>query len=67
MTMMISMSLTGWAADHASPRLIGFVAAMFSASTAFFWGWANLRGRLPEPAGQISQQQEVALEVGVAA
>src|SRR5262249_32729127 len=50
MTMLISMSVAGWASDHASPRKIGAVAAIFSASTAFFWGWANLRGRLPEPA-----------------
>ena len=50
MTMMVSMSVAGWASDHASPRVIGLVAAAFSTSTAFFWAWANLRGKLPEPA-----------------
>ncbi len=50
MTMMVSMSVAGWASDHASPRLIGSVAAIFSTSTAFWWGWANYAGKLPEPA-----------------
>jgi MFS family permease len=50
MTMMVSMSVAGWASDHASPRVIGAVAALFSMSTAFWWGWANFAGKLPEPA-----------------
>ncbi len=50
MTMMVSMSVAGWASDHASPRVIGAVAAAFSTSTAFWWGWANFAGKLPEPA-----------------
>ena len=50
MTMMVSMSVAGWASDHASPRVIGAVAALFSTSTAFWWGWANFAGKLPEPA-----------------
>lgn len=50
MTMMVSMSVAGWASDHASPRVIGSVAAVFSTSTAFWWGWANFAGKLPEPA-----------------
>ena len=50
MTMMVSMSVAGWASDHVSPRVIGAVAAVFSMSTAFWWGWANFAGKLPEPA-----------------
>jgi MFS family permease len=50
MMMMVSMSVAGWASDHASPRVIGAVAAAFSTSTAFWWGWANFAGKLPEPA-----------------
>ncbi|HZK82225.1 MAG TPA: MFS transporter [Humisphaera sp.] len=50
MTMMVSMSVAGFASDHASPRVIGTVAAFFSMSTAFWWGWANYAGKLPEPA-----------------
>ena len=50
MTMMLSMSIAGWATGHASPRIIGVIAALFSTSTAFFWAWANYSGHLPEPA-----------------
>ena len=50
MMMMVSMSVAGWATDHVSPRVIGSVAAFFSMSTAFWWGWANFAGKLPEPA-----------------
>ena len=50
MTMMVSMSVAGYASDHVSPRVIGTVAAFFSMSTAFWWGWANYAGKLPEPA-----------------
>ena len=50
MTMLLSMSVAGWASDHTSPRVIGTVAAVFSGSTAIFWAWANLAGKLPEPA-----------------
>ncbi|MEO8053046.1 MAG: MFS transporter [Acidobacteriota bacterium] len=50
MMMMVSMSVAGWASDHTNPRVIGSVAAIFSMSTAFWWGWANFAGKLPEPA-----------------
>jgi len=50
MTMMISMALAGAASQKVSPRTIGAVAGCLSASTAFFWGWANWRGKLSEPA-----------------
>jgi MFS family permease len=50
MTMMISMSVAGYESEHVNLRLIGTVAAIFSGSTALFWGWANFTGRLTEPA-----------------
>jgi MFS family permease len=50
MTMMLSMGVAGLASTHVSPRIIGACAGVLSSSTAIFWGWANWRGRLPEPA-----------------
>ncbi len=49
MTMIVSMGITGLVADHVSPRLIGAVSGVLSSTTAIFWAWANLSGRLPEP------------------
>jgi MFS family permease len=59
MTMMVSMSVAGWASSYASPRVIGVVAALFSTSTAFWWGWANFHGKLPEPALAGVEPEEV--------
>lgn len=50
MTMMVSMALAGLASTHVDPRPIGVVSGILSSTTAFFWGWANYTGRLPEPA-----------------
>ena len=50
MTMMVSMSLAGLASTHVDPRVIGVASGVLSSTTAFFWGWANYTGRLPEPA-----------------
>jgi MFS family permease len=61
MTMMVSMSVAGWASDHVSPRVIGTVAALFSTSTAFWWAWANVAGKLPEPALTAAVLDEVEL------
>ena len=47
--MMMSMAGAGVASQRYSPRTIGVVSGVLSSSTAFFWLWANLRGRLPEP------------------
>jgi MFS family permease len=59
MTMMISMALAGAASERVSPRIIGAVAGCLSASTAFFWGWANWRGKLPEPALAGVEPEEI--------
>jgi MFS family permease len=57
--MMISMSAAGWASDHVSPRVIGTVAGLCSASTALWWAWANAAGKLPEPALEGVDPDEV--------
>ena len=49
-TMMLSMLAAGAASQYFTTRAIGAVSGMFSSSTAIFWGWANWRGKLPEPA-----------------
>ncbi len=48
-TMMISMMGAGIASQRFSPRQIGAVAGVLSSTTAIFWTWANVTGRLPEP------------------
>jgi MFS family permease len=48
--MMVSMTGAGVASQHYSPRTIGACAGVLSSMTAIFWTWANLTGRLPEPA-----------------
>jgi len=57
--MMISMMLAGIASQRYDPRLIGAVAGALSSTTAIFWGWANWAGRLPEPACEGVEPQEV--------
>jgi MFS family permease len=49
-TMMLSMLAAGFASQHYSVRMIGAISGLLSSSTAIFWGWANWRGKLPEPA-----------------
>jgi hypothetical protein len=55
-TMMVSMMATGAATISYSPRTIGAWAGVISSTTAIFWMWANLTGRLPEPDTQRTQQ-----------
>ena len=59
MTMMASMALAGFASDVVSPRVIGVVSGVLSSTTAVFWGWQNYRGRLPEPAREGVEPEEV--------
>jgi len=58
-TMMVSMAIAGYLSDHVSPRTIGLWAGVLSSTTAVFWGWGNLSGRLPEPALAGVEPQEV--------
>jgi predicted MFS family arabinose efflux permease len=48
--MMVSMTAAGIASMYHSPRTIGLVAGFLSSCTAILWGWANWKGKLPEPA-----------------
>jgi len=48
-TMMVSMAIAGLLSDHVSPRTIGLWAGVLSSTTAIFWAWGNLSGKLPEP------------------
>ena len=60
-TMMISMIAAGVASPSSTPRIIGAVAGVLSSTTAIFWGWADVTGRLPEPAlaGVDPEEMEV--------
>jgi len=57
--MMVSMALAGIASQHWDPRTIGAIAGALSSTTAIFWGWAHLTGRLPEPALEGVDPEEV--------
>jgi hypothetical protein len=57
--MMLSMLGAGLASQTWSPRTIGAVSGLVSSSTAIFWLWANLTGRLPEPAVEGVEPREV--------
>lgn len=57
--MMLSMMGAGIASTAWSPRLIGAISGVLSSSTAFFWLWANWTGRLPEPAKQGVESEEL--------
>ncbi len=46
---MLSMTAAGAASDHYTPRAIGAVAGVLSATTGIFWAMANWSGKLPEP------------------
>ena len=57
--MMISMTLAGIGTQTWDPRTIGAIAGALSSTTAIFWGWAHVTGRLPEPAAEGVEPQEV--------
>ena len=57
--MMISMTLAGIASQTWDPRTIGAIAGALSSTTAFFWGWAHVTGRLPEPAREGVEPEEI--------
>lgn len=56
--MMVSLMGAGAASKGYGLRQIGFVAGCLSASTAFFWLWANSTGRLPEPRRTVPVTEE---------
>jgi MFS family permease len=57
--MMVSMTAAGIASQHHGPRTIGLLAGILSSSTALFWGWANWKGKLPEPEPLVSEPESV--------
>jgi len=57
--MMVSMTAAGIASQYQNPRVIGAIAGALSSTTAFFWAWANLTGRLPEPPAEGVELREV--------
>jgi predicted MFS family arabinose efflux permease len=57
--MMLSMTAAGLASQSVDPRTIGAVAGALSSTTAVFWGWAHLTGRLPEPALEGASAEEI--------
>lgn len=59
LTMMVSMGIAGLVSVHTSPRVIGAWSGVLSSTTAIFWAWANLGGRLPEPAVMGVEPDEV--------
>jgi MFS family permease len=58
-TMMLSMAGAGVASESWSPRTIGVISGLLSSSTAFFWLWANWTGRLPEPAREGVEPEQI--------
>ena len=65
--MMLSLTGAGVASQYHGPRTIGFVAGILSSSTAIFWGWADWKGKLPEPESLIIEPPEVEVRDGVTA
>jgi len=57
--MMLSMLAAGVASEFWNPRTIGALAGALSSTTAIFWGWAHLTGRLPEPERLGVEPEEV--------
>jgi len=57
--MMLSMGGAGVASESWSPRTIGVLSGLLSSSTAFFWLWANWTGKLPEPAREGVEPEEI--------
>jgi MFS family permease len=57
--MMVSLALAGIVSQYWDPRTIGAIAGALSSTTAIFWGWAHLTGRLPEPAHQGVAPEEI--------
>ncbi|MDQ6704442.1 MAG: MFS transporter [Acidobacteriota bacterium] len=61
-TMTLSMLAAGIASQYYSPRVIGAWAGALSSTTAIFWAWAHVTGRLPDPAEQIAESPAEDLE-----
>jgi len=59
LTMMLSMGVAGLVSSQTGPRVIGAWSGVLSSSTAIFWAWANWTGKLPEPALEGVEPEDV--------
>lgn len=59
LTMMLSMGIAGLASASVGPRVIGAWSGVLSSTTAIFWAWANWTGKLPEPALEGVEPEDV--------
>ncbi|HEX3876141.1 MAG TPA: MFS transporter [Bryobacteraceae bacterium] len=57
--MMLSMCAAGAATEFWNARTIGAIAGALSSMTAIYWAWANVTGRLPEPARPGIDPEEI--------
>ncbi|MBK9168879.1 MAG: MFS transporter [Bryobacterales bacterium] len=57
-TMLLSLTAASIATKHVETRTIGLIAGCLSTSTAFFWAWANWRGKLIEPRPEPIEPRE---------
>jgi MFS family permease len=57
--MMLSMTAAGIASEFWNPRVIGAIAGALSSTTAIYWAWANVTGRLPEPEHSGIEPEEI--------
>jgi hypothetical protein len=62
--MMLSMGAAGVASQYWDPRTIGAVAGALSSTTAVFWGWANITGRLPAAVRDVHREESTEAAVG---
>jgi MFS family permease len=60
-TMMLSMLAAGVASTHVDPRVIGVVSGVLSSTTAIGWAWAQMTGRLSQPALDGVDPREIEL------
>ncbi len=57
--MMVSMMAAGAASQTVSPRVIGLWSGVLSSLTAVYWGLLDWAGRLPEPAMEGVEPEEI--------
>ena len=63
-TVMLSLTAAGFASQYHGPRAIGLVAGLLSSSTAIFWGFADWKGKLPEPVSLTDEDAELEVAGG---
>ena len=56
-TMMVSLAIASIATQSVPIRTIGVAAGCLSATTAVFWLWAVIAGKLPEPSAEAESAE----------